>query len=702
MLLFASTIFLSAFLLFLVQPIIAKQILPWFGGTSAVWTTCLVFFQVLLLAGYAYSHFVTRRLAPRTQARLHIALLVASLAFLPIIPREALKPGGEEDAAIAIIVLLAATVGLPYFLLSTTGPLVQKWVAHRFPEKTVYRLFALSNLGSLVGLLAFPFAVEPFVNSAVQSYAWSAAYVLFAAACAATAWQSARAAHGVPLALETAATAATAHEPPPTPGQYTLWLTLAALGSVLLLASTSHITQNIASVPFLWVLPLTLYLLTFVLAFEGRGGRGFYDPRWGIYVAVALAVAMAAGLSASRGVLDVTLAIPLYCLGMFFGCLFCHGELAARKPAPRYLTQFYLAVSAGGAVGGLFVALAAPRLFPAYYELPLALFALCALALLAAWTDRRLAGAWVVSTSLTAAIATAATAYYGWAYVEFLRNDVIVMQRNFYGTLRVREQGSGEHQIRRLLHGVILHGEQPTRAANRLEPGSYYARSSGVGLAIEARQQHGSVRLGVVGLGVGTLSAYGRPGDTVRFYELDPDVLEIARRDFGYLQAAQARLEFIIGDARLSLERELAAGQPQRYDVLAIDAFSSDSIPVHLITREAVELYRRHLAPGGILAVHISNRFLDLKPVLANIAAAAGLAAVHVADSPSEESGASSTDWVLLAEDAAAFAQPPLAARVEPLEPQPQLALWTDQFNNLIDVLKTRPLGALKDLLFPD
>jgi hypothetical protein len=701
MLLFAATIFLSAFLLFLVQPIIAKQILPWFGGTSAVWTTCLVFFQVLLLAGYAYSHLITRRLAPRAQARLHIALLVASLAFLPIVPREALKPGGEGDAAAAILVLLAATIGLPYFLLSSTGPLLQKWVAHRFPEKTVYRLFALSNFGSLIGLLAFPFAIEPFATSRAQSYAWSAAYALFVAACAATAWRSARDAGGVALPLETAPAAAAA-DPPPKAGDYALWLTLAALGSVLLLACTSHITQNIASVPFLWVLPLTLYLLTFVLAFEGRGGRGFYDPRWGIYVAVAFAVAMAAGLSASRGVLDVTLAIPLYCAGLFFGCLFCHGELSQRKPAPRYLTQFYLAVSAGGAAGGLFVGLIAPRLFPAYYELPLALFALAALAVLAAWTNRHLVGPWLVSTALTAAAATAATAYYGWVYLDFLRNDVIVMQRNFYGTLRVREQGAGESQIRRLLHGVILHGEQPTRAAHRLEPGSYYARSSGVGLAIEARQQRGPIRLGVVGLGVGTLSAYGRPGDTVRFYELDPDVLAIARREFGYLGAAQAQLEFVIGDARLSLERELAAGQPQRYDVLAIDAFSSDSIPVHLITREALELYRRHLAPGGIVAVHISNRFLDLKPVLANIAAALGLAAVHVADSPSEESGASSTDWVLLAEDAAALSPAPLAARGEPLAPRPELSLWTDQFNNLLDVLKTRPFTALKDLLFPD
>jgi hypothetical protein len=704
MLLFASTILLSAFLLFLVQPIIAKQILPWFGGTSAVWTTCMVFFQVLLLAGYAYSHFVTRRLAPRQQTKLHVALLVASLAFLPIIPREALKPAGEEDAALAIIVLLAATIGLPYFLLSTTGPLVQKWVAHRFPEKTVYRLFALSNFGSLIGLLAFPFAIEPFAGSAAQSYVWSGAYALFVAACAATAWQS-RNRPSAPLEFAAAspATADAAHaathataaalapERRPGAGDYALWLTLSALGSVMLLAATSHITQNIASVPFLWVLPLTLYLLSFVIVFEGRGGRGWYERNWLLLPALMLVVAMAWGLSAERGVLDVSIAIPLYCAGVFVACLFCHGELALRKPAPRYLTHFYLSLSLGGALGGLAVGLVAPRVFPAYFELPLALFALSALAVFLVLGSRTLIG--------PALVATVATGYFGWNYVEFLRNDVIVMQRNFYGTLRVREQGSGTEQVRRLLHGVILHGEQPTQGTDRLEPGTYYARSSGVGLAIAAKQARGPVKLGVVGLGIGTLSAYGRAGDTIRFYELDPDVLRLAHSHFTYLDATPARLEFELGDARLSMERELAAGRPQRYDVLAIDAFSSDSIPVHLITREAIALYVRQIAPDGIIAVHISNRFLDLKPVLANIAQAEGLVAKLVSDEPEGGGSASTTDWVLLARDRRAFDDRTLAARAEDIAPNPTYSLWSDQFNNLLDVLKSRPLDELKSLL---
>ena len=419
-----------------------------------------------------------------------------------------------------------------------------------------------------------------------------------------------------------------------------MWLALAALGSILLLAATSHITQNVASVPFLWVLPLTLYLLTFVIVFEGRGGRGWYEPRVWMLPALSFVVVMAAALSAGNGVLDVGLAVPLYCVGMFVACVFCHGELALRKPAPRYLTHFYLTLAAGGALGGLIVGLVAPRVFPTYYELPLALFAVAALASLAAWGNHRLDPAWKVSLAGTALAATAATAYYGFDYARFLHNDAIVMQRNFYGTLRVKTAGSGDSQVKRLLHGVILHGEQYVQGPLVLEPGTYYPRSSGVGLAIASKQAMGPTRIGVVGLGVGTTAAYGRAGDTVRFYELDADVITLAGSQFSYLSATPAKLEFALGDARLSLEREIAGGTPQEFDVLAIDAFSSDSIPVHLITREAVRMYMRHMAPEGIVAIHISNRFLDLRPVLANIASAEGLALRVLYDNPSEESGA--------------------------------------------------------------
>ncbi len=696
MALYAASIALSAVLLFLVQPIIAKQILPWFGGGAGVWTTCMVFFQALLPAGYGYAHWLAGR-APRRQWMIHTSLLAASLLCLPIIAADRFRPAGGQDAAAAILLLLAATIGLPYFLLASTGPLLQSWIARRWPAGSVYRLFALSNAGSLAGLVAFPLLIEPRYGSRAQALGWSAAYAGFVVACSSAAWL---ASHASPNAPQNPGGAA----PDPVDVRATAaagpwaWLALAALGVVILLGATAHISQNVASVPFLWLAPLTLYLLSFVLAFEGRGGRGWYAPAWGIPAALVSAVLMAAGLSASNGVLDVSLSVPLYCVGVLLTCLFCHGELAARRPAANQLTRFYLMISLGGALGGIFAGLIAPRVFDSVYELPLALAAVCAAALAAAWTRSGLRK-WERRILIgLAAIAALATGYWDVAFVRFLRSDVILMQRNFYGTLRVRQVGEGDQQMRRLLHGVILHGEQPTQAADRLEPGSYYARSSGVGLAIEALQRHRpAIRLGVIGLGTGTLSAYGRAPDTVRFYELDPDVVAIARHQFSYLNSTPAEVQIVLGDARLSLQRELERNQAPRFDLLAVDAFSSDSIPVHLLTRQALQLYLRCLADGGIIAVHISNRFLDLKPVLANVAADLGLIARLVRDEPDEgQTRASSSDWVLIAARPDALAD--TADRSEALSRDPVVGMWTDQFNNLLAIVKSRPVRALKAL----
>jgi hypothetical protein len=722
---YAASIALSALLLFLVQPIIAKQILPWFGGSAGVWTTCMVFFQTVLLAGYGYAHWLARRLSPRHQWTVHTALLAASLLCLPIVATERFRPVGGQDAAGAILLLLAATIGLPYFLLASTGPLLQSWLARRQPARSVYRLFALSNAGSLVGLVAFPLLIEPHFGSHGQALGWSVAYVVFVLVCSATAWLAALTPTPLPEAeglvspvAHVSGTGAVISPLPPgerpafnsplplgegpgvrVPNPWA-WLGLSALGVVILLGATAHISQNVASVPFLWLAPLILYLLSFVLAFEGRAGRGWYSPGWGIPAALASAMLMALGLSASSGVLDVSLSVPLYCVGVLLTCLFCHGELAARRPAARDLTRFYLMISLGGALGGIFVGLIAPRVFRSVYEFPIALFAVCAAATIAAWTRPKPDGRrrWMLCALATAA--GLATAYWDVAFVRFLRSNVILMQRNFYGTLRVRQVGVGDQQVRRLLHGVILHGEQPTQSADRLEPGSYYGRGSGVGLAIRAAQQHQStIRLGVIGLGTGTLSAYGRPGDTVRFYEIDPDVVTIARREFTYLSSTPAQLQITLGDARLSLQRELEQGEALRFDVLAVDAFSSDSIPVHLLTRQALELYRRRMADGGIIAVHISNRFLDLKPVLANLAADLDLNAKLVRDEPGADAGRVSTsDWVLIAERSDAFDQAPFADRVEALARDPRVGVWTDQFNNLLGIVKSRPLQALKEL----
>jgi len=755
--LYAASIALSALLLFLVQPIIAKQILPWFGGGAGVWTTCMVFFQTALLAGYGYAHWLANRLSPHRQWVVHTALLAASLLCLPIVTADRFRPVGGQDAAGAILLLLAATIGLPYFLLASTGPLLQSWLVRRRPAHSVYRLFALSNAGSLAGLVAYPLLIEPHSGSHAQALGWSAGYALFALACSSVAWLAwrrpitttltpgpcassgqrpeevggrERGGSAGPLVLPPAdvngssRTEGSSSSPLPLAGEgpaqpcvagparrsrgervvagvsaQLAWLALSALGVVILLGATAHISQNVASVPFLWLAPLILYLLSFVLVFEGRAGRGWYSPGWGIPVALAGATLMALGLSAASGVLDVWLAVPLYCAGVLVTCLFCHGELAARRPAARDLTRFYLMISLGGALGGVFAGLIAPRVFRSVYEFPLALFGVCAAALVAAWTRPQL-GRWRPWMGALAATAALATAYWDFSFVRFLRSDVILMQRNFYGTLRVREVGQGALQVRRLLHGVILHGEQFTRAADRMEPGSYYARSSGVGLAIQAAQQRASaVRLGVIGLGTGTLSAYGRPGDTVRFYEIDPDVVAIAKSEFTYLASTPATVQIALGDARLSLQRELDRRQAPRFDVLAVDAFSSDAIPVHLLTREAIRMYTQCMADGGIIAVHISNRFLDLKPVLANLAANLGLNAQLVRDEPDEDTThASSSDWVLIATRPDAFGRAPLADRVEALTPDPQVGLWTDQFNDLLGILKSGPARAFRAL----
>ena len=671
MLLYALTIFTSAFLLFLVQPIIAKQILPWFGGSAAVWTTCLVFFQFLLLAGYAYSDWTTRKLPARAQVVLHVVLLAASLASLPIIADAGWKPGGDEDPTWRILGLLTVTIGLPYFLLSTTGPLVQAWFARTFPAGTVYRLFALSNFGSLLALLSYPFALEPWVTTAVQSWGWSAAYVAFAALCAASAWFSLRGGTGAGMREATKAPEA---GPAPKPGDYAAWLLLSGMGAFMLLAVTNHITHDIASVPFLWILPLTLYLVTFILCFEGRG---WYQRRIFLVPLLVIVCAMAWALHEERGIMDIKEALPLNLVGLFVMCMFFHGELAARKPAPRYLTQFYLMVSLGGALGGIAVGLVAVKLFNTYYEFGVGLVVTL---LIAAYVTRLMHSA----VPMVVLAAVGFTGYHVWAYVDYLARDTRVMTRNFYGTLRVKDVGAdGEKDaVRRLMHGVIMHGEQYRSAGRRGEPTTYYGETSGIARVLKTLEGP-ALRVGVVGLGTGTLAVFGHPGDVYRFYEINPQVVTVAEREFTFLGDSGATIEHVLGDARLSMEREA----PQNYDVLVIDAFSSDSIPVHLITREALPVYLQHMKPGGVIAFHVTNRFLDLAPVVKRIAGELGLHVALIADD-AEESDLARTDWVLVTRDKALLERPEIAKNTSEIVDIPGLGVWTDDFNNLYRILK--------------
>ena len=670
----ALTIFASAFLLFLLQPIVAKEILPWFGGSAAVWTTCLVFFQSTLLLGYAYADFSVRRLAPRAQAKLHIALLVLSGAVLPIIPGTFWKPSGQEDPVWLILGLLTITIGLPYFVLSTTSPLVQAWFAREFPGRSPYRLFALSNLASMLALLGYPFLFEPWIATRTQAWGWSAGYVLFVGLCVLTARNSTRrAASPAPSECEPEANTSVAARP--TVSRQLLWCALAATSSALLLAVTGHITQNIAAVPLLWIVPLSLYLVSFILCFDGIG---WYRREIFLGMLAAALGVMGWTLADPKLTHELPLQLGVFCGGFFLACMFCHGELVTLKPAPRHLTRFYLMISLGGALGSVAAGVVAPLVFTANFDLAIALVA-CALLLL--WQTRREP---LVFPAL-AVLALAFTIGCGiWSVVEFYK-DTTLATRNFYGVLRVQDSGGDDYDRRRsLIHGTIMHGKQYLNPDLQHEPTSYYVRTSGIGLVIEAMHpRQDPIRVGVIGLGAGTIASYGSKGDVYRFYDINPGVLAIAQRDFTYLKDSEATIELALGDARLSLEREA----PQNFDVLAIDAFSSDAIPVHLITREAVEVYLRHMKPDGVIAFHVTNRYLNLVPVVEGIAHELDLHALWIYDTGDESLGNVSS-WVLLAKDPSRLNDPRLVDASIPIDVRRNWRVWTDDFNNIVQVFK--------------
>ena len=664
---YAATIFLSSFLLFLVQPIIAKQILPWFGGSAAVWTTCLVFFQAVLLGGYAYADLTTR-LGPRRQAMVHVALLVISLACLPILASTGWKPQGNEEPVGRILLLLTATIGLPYFLLSTTTPLLQAWYWQRFRSAVPYRLFALSNFASLLALVGFPVLLEPYFTLPQLGWTWSALFGALVVLCATTAWRSMRAIAAQPASAEKPA------ELPPLSGALQLsWLALAALASVMLLAVSNHVTQNISSVPFLWVLPLALYLLTFILAFD--------HPRWyrrGPFM-IALGV-LTPWMAYEVSSLTLRVAVPLYFSGMFVACMVCHGELARLKPDPRHLTRFYLMVSVGGALGAVLVAIAAPLLLHGYFELGIALVVLSAL------LPQRLTG-WA---RLAGFAAVAATVWFVVRGANDYSSDVRVMERDFYGVVRTRDRPEPV-PYRAMYHGAIMHGGQLLGEAYRNTPADYFGPTSGYGRVFAAlREEDARPRnIGVIGLGAGVIASYGRPGDSMVFYEISPRVIDIAKTEFTFLRDTAAKTAVVLGDGRLSLERE----SPRGYDVLGIDAFSGDSIPMHLITREAMALYARHIKPDGVIVFQATNRYVDLMPVIKRLAGEFGFEAVVVSDYPDEDPNGpgywrSSTDQVLVTRNKALLASKHLRAAAVAIEDRPGLPTFTDAHHNLLTILK--------------
>jgi hypothetical protein len=755
------TAFLGAFLLFQVELLIGKAILPWYGGAPAVWTTCLLFFQALLLGGYAWAHALVRRGSPLRQAILHGALLVACLAVLgwhlvawgsPLLPAAGWKPSGHESPVASILLVLAVSVGLPFGALAATAPLLQSWLGRTFPGRSPYRLYALSNLGSLMGLLSYPFVVEPALALGVQASVWAAAFALFAfggVACAVRARPLTP-----PSGQESsAASLGPGRQENERPGavQRVLWVCLPAAASVMLLAVTNQITQDVAVVPFLWVLPLSLYLISFVICFDHPRWyrRAAFHPAFGV-------AALVACLLLYHGT-DVPMLEQMagWSFVLLTCCMVCHGELARLAPATRHLTAYYLLLALGGALGGLFVAVVAPVVFNGFWEVHIGLVACGLLVLFSLLADRdswlREGKVWPAALTLVSAVAgaaylmlphlatgrtvsqaaplglaMAALAWLAWrwrrrrwrgrpllgaaclgvalmvlsvvlrAHMRAVVARSVVVARGFFGVLDVEEEfrGDPERHAFFLRHGRIVHGYQFAEPARRRIPTAYYGEGSGVALALLHHprrgegQGGGGLRIGVAGLGVGTVAAYGRPGDLFRFYEINPDVVRLANGGgpFTYLRDTPARVEVVLGDARVSLERE----KDQRFDVLIVDAFSSGAIPVHLLTREAFAVYLRHLAePDGILAVDVSNRTLDLRPVVRRLAQYFSLGAVEIATTRSADGTRWGSLWVLLTRDADFLAAPGVADPSAPRESvQSSFPLWTDDYSSLLPLLK--------------
>ena len=745
------------------QPLIAKLILPWFGGSAAVWTSCMLFFQMALLGGYAYAHWVNGQ-AGRKQTIVHLVLLALSFLSLPILPNPAWKPQGVEDPLLRILGLLAATVGLPYFLLASTSPLLQSWYSRSNGGAMPYRFFALSNAGSMLGLLTYPVLIEPYLTGGQQAWMWSISYVAFVLVCGVVAWRS-RDSHGE----RGDSVAAQAGVPPSWPERL-VWMGLAACASALLLAVTNHLTQNIAAIPFLWVLPLSLYLLSFILCFDSD--RWYW--RW-LFIrlgAVALP-AVAYAISTESDISDLKLALAFFCTALFVLFMVCHGELARRRPAPAYLTSFYLMVSVGGAIGGLLIGFAAPYFLNGLYDLPIVVSLTGFMLVYLLWLERGQAGSKaigeasflserydkVVVTVLAVAlvgyiavrlaaakfghpqflkvpflsapydspvllgIAGLIAAYIFWrgrgalggttddkslneGFVTFVIaaglaigiagflardtwnnvKDSRLLARNFYGALRVYDQESSGSMgpVRTLRHGTIDHGEEFLLPQNQRFATTYYAVNSGVGRTIQKLQVSGPINVGVIGLGAGTIATYARPVDHYTFYDINPLVLHIARTEFRFLRQCMAPNEVILGDARLSLEREPS----KQFDVLAVDAFSGDAIPVHLLTRQAYKLYWRHLKPDGVLAVHVSNKYLNLGPVVALSAAEDGKQAMMISNEADDEKEVAASDWVLVSSRPGFFEQPEIRDAAEKIDPIRGLRTWTDDYSNLYKILR--------------
>jgi hypothetical protein len=715
--LFGCAIFVGSALVFLIEPMVGKMLLPLFGGTPAVWAVTLVFFQAFLLAGYAFAHVSIRVLGIRRQALVQLALLLVPLALLPIAVPRGMHPSSSHPA-IWLLGVLFLTAGLPFFVASTASPVLQRWFSASgdAASRDPYFLYAASNAGSLLGLLAYPVLLEPRLTLAQQSRVWTVAYVVFAVLTALCVLRLLATSAG-PIAAAPRLRVASL-----TWRRRLRWIGMAALPSSLMLGTTSYITTDIGSFPLLWVLPLAAYLVSFILAFARRQLLSLTVVSRAIVVTATLVAASLLHLA----VLPIWALVGVHTLNLFFVALLVHRLLAMERPPTEHLTEYYLLLSVGGVCGGIFNALVAPLVFPTILEYPIAIVVALALrpgprgpradarffrkttdlvlplaiagGVIVALIALNVAG-WLTALTYAATLAAALLTVVllvrrpvrfaaGIAALVLipvlLGSKTLHTERTFFGVLKV-ESGDRTH---RFVHGTTLHGIESFAPGWRDEPLSYYSRQGPIGQVFQ-RLGDRIHSVGAIGLGAGTIAAYGRSGDRFTFYEIDPAVARIASnpRYFTFLHDSKADIRTVIGDGRL----RIAEAPRDAYDLIVLDAFSSDAVPVHLLTREAVELYLSKLRPGGLLAFHISSNYLDLKPVIAGIAGALDCSALtqeHRPTTSQERMGADRSIWVLVAPDARSFARLKSDRRWKPLDESAGTTVWTDQFSNILSVAK--------------
>jgi spermidine synthase len=627
---FGITIFLSAFLLFQIQLIISKYLLPWFGGTASIWTVCMLFFQIILLLGYLYSHLITKYLTITMQVIVHVILLVFGFFSLNIFPDESWKMAiDSSNPTFYVLLILLLFVGLPAVILSSTSPLLQSWISKVKRNKSPYKLYALSNLGSLLGLFLFPFIFEPLFGLQNLKIIWSVLFSLFCVCCGFCLYYIIR---GCKDGIKMEKTDLPQVSSAPRLKEKVNWLLLSASTCVLFIVITNKISQDIAVVPFLWVAPLFLYLLSFVIVFSRSNIISKRLPGKFMYIVVPVFISLYFLAVLEEVALGIFIQITLCLSVLFFFSLICHTELVRTKPNRDFLTDFYLMIAVGGVLGGIFTGLIFPMIFTDYFELPIILF-VCAFICIQIYykinhnthhkkhelvtkskegllLHKIMTGLFVVFVIFGISVFS--------SYLIDLYAGNIASSRSFYGVLKIRNYNNSnpEIQFKAMINGGIVHGFQFVDKNKSSFPTAYYCKESGVGIAFQALDERKGLKIVSIGLGVGTVAVYGKRGDEINFYEINRDVEKLGREHFSYLDDSLAEIKVIVGDARISLENE----KETNFDLIILDAFSSDSIPVHLLTKEAFSVYLAHLKSDGIIAVHTSNRYLNLDPVILNIA----------------------------------------------------------------------------------